>query len=198
MFFVRGIMRSHPARIGLYTVLMGYALLSTGCASLSEKECKEAAVQGWQAIGEKDGRDGRDPPKRLAEHNESCAAVGVKADVPSYTRGWEVGMQQYCTPSRAGSVGWSGGYFNLRACIPISGASFASLYAAYVDGLESNVSNLQSDVRSLSYRVRSRDWSKPGTKEAKSAEYDRYKLQSAESDLRAAERRLASVRRGDW
>lgn len=80
-------------------IVAGLAL--SGCASMSENECK---VADWQRIGERDGEQGR-PDSRLADHAEACGKIGIQPDAARYRRGWDYGVLRYCTAE----VGWREG-----------------------------------------------------------------------------------------
>ena len=82
-------------------MVMLAAVALSGCASMSESECK---VADWQRIGERDGEQGRSE-SRLAEHAEACGKIGIQPDAARYRRGWDLGVMRYCTPE----VGWREG-----------------------------------------------------------------------------------------
>lgn len=88
-------------RIGRAGLLLAACLALSGCASMSESECK---VADWLRIGQRDGAQGR-PESRLADHAEACGKVGIQPDAVQYRRGWDQGVASYCTPD----VGWREG-----------------------------------------------------------------------------------------
>lgn len=68
-------------------------LALSGCASLS----KEACLQGdWGGIGYDDGSKGRFH-SRLVDHEQACFEFNITPDEKSYMRGWNDGVQIYCT-----------------------------------------------------------------------------------------------------
>jgi len=67
-------------------------MLLTSCASLSEKDCKNA---NWQDIGRKDGLRGSSSD-RLASHREACAEYGISPVDSEYQSGFSVGNNEYC------------------------------------------------------------------------------------------------------
>jgi hypothetical protein len=78
-----------------------------GCASLSERECRNA---DWYAIGARDGRNGADPD-RIEQHEKACAELGIRPDRTQWAAGRADGLAAYCTPRRAFEVGESGGAY---------------------------------------------------------------------------------------
>lgn len=73
--------------------LLAVALLLTGCATLSETECRQA---DWETLGEADGALGY-PPERLAQHREACAEYGIVPDAEAWARGRMAGLDRLCT-----------------------------------------------------------------------------------------------------
>jgi hypothetical protein len=78
-----------------------------GCASLSEKECRNA---NWGEIGRQDGRDGQ-ALDRLADHAEACRKLGIAPDEPLWRAGRQEGLRQYCTALNGREVGARGGFY---------------------------------------------------------------------------------------
>jgi hypothetical protein len=76
-----------------FLTILSAALLFTGCATLSETECRQA---DWEALGEADGALGY-PPERIAEHREACAEYGIAPDAAAYARGRLAGLDRLCT-----------------------------------------------------------------------------------------------------
>jgi len=72
-------------------------LLLTGCASMSEDECRQA---DWREVGYSDAAKGQNPA-RIADHREACAKANVRVDHAEYLAGFEAGLSLYCTPTTA-------------------------------------------------------------------------------------------------
>jgi len=90
-----------------YSLLLLAVALLAGCESMSEQECK---VADWQRVGFNDGASG-DSERRLAAYAEDCGKTGVTPDAQAYRRGWDSGIQRFCTAAngwRAGTQGNSG------------------------------------------------------------------------------------------
>lgn len=142
-----GIMKK-PAASFLVTVcslpvMLSAGLLLTGCASLSEQECRTA---DWRMIGYEDGVVGRQA-RRLAAHREACADYDVTPDMEGYRLGREEGLREYCQPQRIYQLGLRGRAY--PAVCP--SALEVELRPAYRQGLEihdaqSTINDLRNDL----------------------------------------------------
>ena len=65
-------------------------VLLTGCASLSESECRSA---NWHQIGERDSLVYGLRPQ-IDHHAHRCRAFGVQADEKEYMVGWNDGQME--------------------------------------------------------------------------------------------------------
>ncbi|MBE9609370.1 DUF2799 domain-containing protein [Chitinilyticum piscinae] len=120
------------------------ALLS-GCASLSESECRTG---DWYGIGLRDGQAGRD--SQIAQHAEACAELGIKPRLDLYNRGRTEGLRSYCTPENGYRVGLAGSASG-NICPAENQAAFL---AAYQRGYERY--RLQRDLDDLDRRIEQR------------------------------------------
>lgn len=89
----------------LFTLI---ALLLSGCASLSETECRSG---DWYGVGLVDGQNGA-PLSRLSDHREACAEFGISIDGDRYRAGRDEGLRSYCTPENGVHVGRSGATYH--------------------------------------------------------------------------------------
>lgn len=78
-------------------------ILST-CAPISEEACRGG---DWRGIGASDGARGL-PTSTVGKYAETCAEFGVTPDLVAYQAGRSIGLQTYCTPSKAYSEGRNG------------------------------------------------------------------------------------------
>lgn len=85
-------MQRFVRRSGLLAALCA-ALPAGGCAVMSESECVNA---DWYAVGEQDGRAGRQP-SRIARYHDACAQYGVTPSRTEYEAGRDRGLDFYCT-----------------------------------------------------------------------------------------------------
>lgn len=133
---------AHPVRrrwaAGLLAVVA--ASLVSGCATLSEQECKTA---DWGRLGHQDGAAGH-PQSRLAEHAEACAKVGIRPMADLWRAGWDQGIWLYCTPQ----VGWREGLAGRGYQGVCRGRNEAAFLQAHQAG--SDIHNLQSRISSAS------------------------------------------------
>lgn len=93
--------------IKICSMALAVLALLAGCESMSVQECK---VADWQRVGFNDGASG-ESERRLAAYTEDCGEAGVKPDVQAYRRGWDSGIQRFCTAAngwREGVQGHSG------------------------------------------------------------------------------------------
>ncbi|MGH8456040.1 MAG: DUF2799 domain-containing protein [Stenotrophobium sp.] len=104
-------------------LLLTMPLLLGGCATLSEGECHS---EDWRELGRSDGAHGF-AASRLGEHVEACGKYGVTPDADAYRAGRLEGLQQYCQPQNAVSVGRSGGTYR-QVCPADSDAMFVQFY----------------------------------------------------------------------
>lgn len=97
----------------------------TGCATLSEGECRTA---DWYQIGLQDGGDGY-TRARLHKHSEACSAYGVRPNPERYYAGRQKGLERYCTPRNGFIVGREGKPYR-DVCPPGTQGAFLDEYRA--------------------------------------------------------------------
>jgi hypothetical protein len=122
----------------------------TGCATLSEEECKTA---NWPEIGYADGREGH-PRSRLESHDEACAKVGVRPAREAYFAGRERGLEVYCTPENGFRVGRDGQSYS-HVCPASSAKAFVERYEAgrRIYEAEQRVERAENERRTLEQRL---------------------------------------------
>ncbi|MBP0481241.1 DUF2799 domain-containing protein [Sagittula salina] len=127
-------------------LVFGAFMAFTGCATLSEDECR---LGNWREIGQRDGADGR-MADYVAHHARACEKVSVLPDVARWEAGRQAGLTIYCTPTRAYREGREG-----RALSPVCPAgSLPALADAHDRGtryyeLSETISDLKDEVRDL-------------------------------------------------
>ena len=170
----------------LIVVLSWVALQLTGCATLSENECRSA---DWQAIGYRDGANGYDAG-RLASHTEACAEYGIDPDRREYETGRFRGLEIFCTAQKGVQVGRQGGGY--------SGVCPVDIEPAFLDGydlgrrmyeIDQYLSRLRQDIDQTQIALDQKD---PPLKDS---ERDRliYRLRDLERDYGRSESDLRQL-----
>lgn len=159
-----GTVRSRPQprhltasrRLAGWLVAAACTALLSGCATLSEEECKTA---DWGRLGHKDGAAGQ-PESRLAEHAEACAKVGIRPMADLWRAGWDRGVRTYCTPRMGWDEGMAGRSYH-GVCRGRSGENdFLAAYRAgsEIHRLQSRIDSNQNEIRRLEKQLsKSRD-----------------------------------------
>lgn len=134
-----------PRRLTLIPLLVA-AIALTGCASLSEKECR---VADWYDIGVRDGAAGYGQ-ERVIEHAKACSEVGVAPDRVRWAMGREAGLERYCTADRGLWVGRNGGAYG-GVCGPDTEDAFLSGYrlGQEIAGVRGRIDALTTDIDRL-------------------------------------------------
>lgn len=89
------------------------AVALSGCASLSENECRTA---DWRGIGLQDGLQGKTLGE-LEEHRRACAEYTIAVSERPYLDGREEGLREFCRLDNAFRVGLNGQKY-LGVCPP--------------------------------------------------------------------------------
>lgn len=117
------------------------ALLLSGCATLTETQCRSG---DWQGIGLRDGANGRSSDFFL-EHAKACADYGITPDRVAWTAGRAQGLTLYCTPRNAWEQGSEG-----KLLRPVC-ENAAALQSAHRRGLRYH--HAVQEIRSLQRRI---------------------------------------------
>lgn len=131
-------------------IIVTFALVQMGCASLDQGEC---LTGDWSRIGYEDGAAGH-PPSRLSDHAQACAAYGVRPDSKRYMTARAHGLEAYCTPPHGFKEGRMGRKYH-GVCPPRLVRGFL---AGYDDGLRVHAANehrdeIRNDVRRFDRRI---------------------------------------------
>lgn len=104
---------------GAVLPVLAFAVLAS-CASISREEC----LQGdWAAIGLRDGVAGERADAQFDRHVRQCAKVDVTPQRSEWQRGYDQGLQRFCTPLSGLSEG-QGGRINRNLCPAALAAGF--------------------------------------------------------------------------
>ncbi|WP_093189039.1 DUF2799 domain-containing protein [Pseudovibrio sp. Tun.PSC04-5.I4] len=134
----------------VFFILIALSLALSGCASLSEDDCK---IGDWQGIGVVDGKAGRTSDK-LNQHTKACSKYSVSPDVNAYLAGRNIGLQSYCTPISGFEQGREGKTYQ-GVCPIASEESFKVGYSLGSQLYTANeaVEEAQSEIREIHYRI---------------------------------------------
>jgi hypothetical protein len=80
-----------------FPMIVALALL-TGCAGLSEQECRGA---DWAELGKRDGSMCMN--WQIDQHAHHCAAFGLKVDEPAYMEAWRAAYSDWSMRTNPGS-----------------------------------------------------------------------------------------------
>ncbi|MBV1775005.1 DUF2799 domain-containing protein [Burkholderiaceae bacterium DAT-1] len=136
-----------------YLMLTLAAALMSGCASLSEGQCKNG---DWYGIGDADGRNGE--PERIQQHTEACSKYGVVPNAQVYFAGRQHGLQSYCTPANGYREGRAGREYE-NVCPASVNQSFVEQYNIGRErrSLENKVSRAEEILHSRRAEIRRLD-----------------------------------------
>ncbi len=85
-------------------ILTSFAVLSAGCATISEDSC---IAGSWESLGYEDGRNGESRGK-FTKIAETCAKYGVSPNASQYRIGYDQGLPLYCSYDRGYDHGEGG------------------------------------------------------------------------------------------
>lgn len=138
------------SRLSMALMALGIAALLTGCAAMSEQECRTA---NWGEQGMRDALNGY-PRSRLADLHEACAEAGVKPLDALYWNGWNTGIVRFCTPENGERWGRDGRSYR-NTCPPEIEAGFLNRYRLgyRVHEAEQAVQQLQRQQDNLQHQL---------------------------------------------
>lgn len=146
--------RPGARRFGRVVIFIGVTQWLSGCATLSESECRAG---NWYDIGARDGYAGysRD---RLASHREACKEYRIAPDVAAYQQGYAEGLQRFCTPERGYEYGRQGGSYG-GVCPAAVESDFLRAYRAgrEIYNLEERLKSLQREIDDKEEKLRKTD-----------------------------------------
>jgi len=102
-----------------------FAVFFTGCATLSQQDCKRG---DWFGLGVQDGRSGA-TSDRLNDHQKACSEYGVAVNDSQYFAGREQGIREYCRIENAFEEGLQGHDYR-HVCPPSIDGVFSRYHAA--------------------------------------------------------------------
>lgn len=180
------------------------ALLTSGCATMSEDQCR---VGDWGGQGLRDGSAGL-PMSRLEDHAKACARHGVAPEVTPYRSAREDGLRSYCRLERGFEEGRAGRSYH-GVCRAEEEAEFLPAFQdglrlhAAESALEAAGSELNSAVawiedREDKLQAKQRELGEDGKTDAE-REKIRERIAEVRGELRSARRRARDAEQAlDW
>lgn len=159
-------------------------LALSGCATLSEEECR---FSDWYDLGYRDGRQGR-PADRVSEHAQACGEHGVKPDRERYFSGHEDGLSSYCTLHNGFQIGENGGGY-ANVCPSPSEEDFLRGYSVgqALHRVRGRLYSIDAEIQSLDGRIGDEKTEK---KELTALIYQRVQLEGERGEAREELRNL--------
>ena len=161
--------RALPIRLLALTLMAAFAL--SGCATLSEGECRTA---DWYQIGRQDGSNGYERA-RLFKHREACGEYGIRPQPKPYYAGREAGLRQYCTPRKGFDEGRAGHPY--RDVCPLK--TEQAFLAAFSKGeaiheVDSEIDDVENEIDRIERRLDDDDTSRRERRTLRRDLRDRY------------------------
>jgi hypothetical protein len=116
------------------------ALAASGCASMSEQDCRAG---DWDAIGRADGARGA-LGNEVERHQKACARHEVAVNADAWRAGYARGLEAFCTPKGGYLAGRDGQRYH-DVCFGLDGED--AFRAAYGEG--QRVHKLLGEIREL-------------------------------------------------
>lgn len=85
-------------------LLLLVLLILSGCAPLSEDDCKKG---DWEGLGYKDAMKGY-TTGRTESYQKACSEYGISVDQAQYDKGFKNGLKKFCTFNKGLEVGLAG------------------------------------------------------------------------------------------
>lgn len=178
--------RAQPyRRLARALAVLGLAGLSA-CASMSVEECLHA---DWYQRGIMDGEEGKSR-SYVEEHAQACKEAHIVPDFGTWAKGWERGIQRFCTPTNGFERGRRGSYYN-HSCPPQYESEFMAAYrqGKAIYDAERKIDSLDSQIREREKRLRdSKNDRERDNLRSQIRDLDR-DMRQAREDLYRAERR---------
>jgi hypothetical protein len=121
-------------------------LALTGCASLSEKECRGG---DWYSIGLRDGAGGR-TEDYVSQHAAACQEHGVAPDYERWLEGRERGLERFCTARNGYRIGEVGGTYQ-DVCFAGAEMEFRRGYelGLRMNRVQSRLDQIENEIRTI-------------------------------------------------
>ena len=118
----------------------------TGCASLSEKDCRGG---DWYSIGLRDGASGR-AEDYVSQHAAACQELGIAPDHERWLEGRDKGLERFCTARNGYRVGEVGGSYQ-DVCFAGAEMEFRRGYdlGLRMNRVRSRLEQIENEIRTI-------------------------------------------------
>ena len=127
------------------------AVLFAGCSTMDADECRTA---NWASLGYADSSKGKESAMS-SKRAEACGKHGYRMDMQAYQRGWNEGLQEFCTVVGGQSFGGRGGNYQPGYCPRGAESDFmAGYFPAYknyqnrqrIDRLQQSINSKNDEI----------------------------------------------------
>jgi|GEM_PF-2303499 len=117
-----------------------------GCASMNQSECISA---NWSKVGYENALSGK-KSSYLAKHTQACGEYAITPDFIEYGRGWDQGINKFCTAQFAWNYASDGRYYH-DTCNAETEAVFLPAYklAKEIRAKERDIERLNTELDKL-------------------------------------------------
>ena len=129
-------------KIKLSILMIITLLMMTGCASISEEQCR---IGDWYQLGLEDGRQGK--KNQAANYSGDCAEYKVSVDLEKYNAGRDQGLKSYCSYDNGAFIGGQNASYE-HVCPAELSSEFLAGYVPH-----KNLAQAESDVQSVERRL---------------------------------------------
>ncbi len=121
-------------------------LALTGCATLSENDCRGG---DWYSIGQRDGAAGR-TEDYVSQHTAACLKFGVAPDHERWLEGRERGLERFCTARSGYRIGEVGGSYE-DVCFAGGEMEFRRGYdlGLRMNRVKSRLDQIENEIRTI-------------------------------------------------
>lgn len=162
-----------------------FCVVLSGCATLSEGECKSV---DWFNLGSEDANRGHDTG-RLSNHMDACEQFGVTPDGAAYAAGHREGLKSFCTTERGLDYGRDGSFYR-NTCS-------ADMERDFLRGYEvgKEINDTESELDTLTKRINGYEKDLDDEEDDGKRKELRRKIDNADDDRRRLRRRLDDLER---
>jgi len=170
----------------LFAAMLVVAVATSGCASISKKDC---LAGDWGGLGFEDGAKGQSATY-FGEHVDACAKVDVVPERSTYDRGYQQGLLQYCTPEKGYEEGARDGNY-LGVCPAETQTVFLK---QYLEGLDAKLFRLDLDYESARSGLESSRVERASLGEQEVSKRLRRSIENGESRVSSINEQRLSIR----